>query len=91
MVTTDAGGIPYIVSHEETCLMVARDDHGAMAAAALRLLEDPRLAASIARRGREHCRQFSWPMVQAEWLRLYHEVARERAGDSARRRAVSAE
>jgi L-malate glycosyltransferase len=91
VVTTDAGGIPYIVTHEETCLMVARDDHEAMAAAALRLLEDPGLASSIARNAREHCRKFSWPMVQGEWFRLYHELASARAGEEPRRHAVSAE
>lgn len=74
VVTTDAGGIPYIVTHEETCLMIARNDHEAMAAAALRLLEHQDFAASIARNAREHCRRFSWPVVQQEWLKLYHEV-----------------
>ncbi|HVG30156.1 MAG TPA: glycosyltransferase family 4 protein [Pyrinomonadaceae bacterium] len=75
VVTTDAGGIPYIVSHEETCLMIARDDHEAMADSALRLLADEELAARIARNAREHCRKFSWPAVQREWLKLYHEIA----------------
>jgi glycosyltransferase involved in cell wall biosynthesis len=75
VVTTDAGGIPYIVAHEETCLMVARNDHEAMAAGALRLLADEDLAARIARNAREHCRKFSWPAVQREWLNLYHELA----------------
>ena len=74
VVTTDAGGIPYIVTHEETCLMIARNDHEAMAAGALRLLEDQEFAARIARNAREHCRRFSWPVVQQEWLKLYHEV-----------------
>jgi glycosyltransferase involved in cell wall biosynthesis len=91
VVTTEAGGIPYIVTHGETCLMVPRDDHGAMAAAAVRLLEDPALAAGIARHGREHCRQFTWPLVKGEWLRLYHEVAAAREGSASRPRAVSAE
>lgn len=75
VVTTDAGGIPYIVTHEETCLMIARNDHEAMAASALRLLADEELAARIARNAREHCRKFSWPAVQREWLKLYHELA----------------
>lgn len=74
VVTTDAGGIPYIVTHEETCLMIARNDHEAMAGSALRLLEDQEFAARIARNAREHCRRFSWPIVQQEWLKLYHEV-----------------
>jgi glycosyltransferase involved in cell wall biosynthesis len=75
VVTTDAGGIPYIVTHEESCLMVNRNDHEAMAEAALRLLEDGELASAIARRGRESCRRFSWDYVQKEWLKLYHELA----------------
>ena len=82
VITTDAGGIPYIVTHEETCLMIARNDHEAMAASALRLLADEDLTARLARNAREHCRQFSWPEVQREWLSLYHELgsapARER-------------
>ncbi len=87
VVTTDAGGIPYIVTHEETCLMIARNDHEAMAAAALRLLDDPELAARIARNAREHCRRFSWPVVQQEWLKLYHEVV---GGNPARDPSYSA-
>jgi glycosyltransferase involved in cell wall biosynthesis len=71
--------------------MVARNDHEAMAAAASRLLEDAALASAVAHNAREHCRKFSWPMVQGEWLRLYHELARARAGSEPRRRAVSAE
>lgn len=74
VVTTDAGGIPYIVTHEETGLLVPRDDHQAMAAAALRLLEDEGLAENIARRAYEECRKYSWDAVRDEWLELYGEV-----------------
>ena len=59
--------------------MVERNDHEAMASAALRLLEDPELALQLARRARESCRRFSWEVVQEEWLKLYHELARHGA------------
>jgi glycosyltransferase involved in cell wall biosynthesis len=78
VVTTDAGGIPYIVTHEETCLMVGRDDPEAMASAALRLLEEEGLAARLTRRAREESRKFTWPSVRDEWVKLYHELARGR-------------
>ncbi len=90
VVTTDAGGIPYIVTHEETALIVPRNDPEAMAASALRLLEDDELAASIARRAREHCRKFSWPSVQSEWLKLYRELGRVGAADAPRQSAAAA-
>ncbi|MEJ7576976.1 MAG: glycosyltransferase family 4 protein [Pyrinomonadaceae bacterium] len=97
VVTTDAGGIPYIVTHEETCLMIPRNDHNRMAEAAIRLLEDQELASRIAHSAREHCRKFSWATVQSEWLNLYQSQAHENAEehryreDGSRKNAVGVE
>lgn len=75
VVTTDAGGVPYIVTHDETALIVSRGDHRALAAQAMRLLEDDGLAVRLARNGRASCTQFAWPAVRDAWLRAYHELA----------------
>lgn len=75
VVTTDAGGVPYIVTHEESGLLVSRDDHEAMAAAAIRLIEDEELASRIARHAREACRQYQWEAVRDAWLQVYKELA----------------
>jgi L-malate glycosyltransferase len=75
VVTTNAGGIPYIVTNGETGLMVERNDHEAMAAAAIRLLEDQALAAKVAGGAYEECRKYRWEAVREEWLGLYHELA----------------
>jgi len=74
VVTTDAGGVPYIVTNEETALIVSRGDDLAMANAAMRLLRDNDLAVAIARRGRESCRRFTWPEVHDQWLDAYREL-----------------
>jgi len=72
VVTTDAGGIPYMVRHGETGLMVPRGDHEGMAAAALRLLEDPFLAERLISCALEDCRHRYAPgPVVAEWRRVY--------------------
>ncbi len=71
VVTTNAGGVPYIVSDGETGLLVPRGDHEAMAAAAIRLLEDPQLATKIANNARLACQQYTWPEVAPAWLQLY--------------------
>src|SRR5215207_5017779 len=55
VVTTDAGGIPYIVHDGETGLMVPSGDDAALAAAALRLLREPDLARRLAARARDEC------------------------------------
>jgi L-malate glycosyltransferase len=77
VVTTNAGGIPYIVTHEETCLMVRCNDHEAMAASAIRLLEDNELSMRIGRQARDAARKFTWPVVRDEWVKLYHELKAE--------------
>jgi glycosyltransferase involved in cell wall biosynthesis len=76
VVTTDAGGIPYIVRDGETGLMVGRDDADALAAAALRLLDDEQLATRIARGAHAECAKYSWANVRGEWLKLYTTLAR---------------
>jgi glycosyltransferase involved in cell wall biosynthesis len=75
VVTTDAGGIPWIVSDEETGLVVKRGDYQALAGAALRLLEDEELAIRLVANARRECEKYAWANVRDEWLRLYGEVA----------------
>ncbi len=75
VVTTDAGGIPYMVSHEETGLIAPCGDGEALARLAIRLVETPTLATRIARRARDECERYRWAAVRDEWLRLYEEVA----------------
>ena len=83
VVTTDAGGIPYIVTHERTGLMVPRGDAEGMAREALRLLEEPTLALRLATAARAEClARYVWPVVRDEWERLYAGLAgRASAGD----------
>jgi glycosyltransferase involved in cell wall biosynthesis len=72
VVTSDAGGIPYIVRHGETGLIVPRGNHEDMAAAALRLLEDPSLAERLISCAVDECRRRYTPeIIAAEWLLLY--------------------
>ena len=76
VVTTDAGGVPYIVTHDETALIVPRDDHQALADQAMRLLRDDDLAVRLARNGRKACVNYAWPAVRSAWLEAYYELGR---------------
>jgi L-malate glycosyltransferase len=78
VVTTDGGGaIPYIMTNEVTGLIVDRDDHKALAAAAIRLLRDNEFALRLVRNAHESSKKFTWPHIRNEWLNLYHELAKE--------------
>jgi glycosyltransferase involved in cell wall biosynthesis len=76
VVTTDAGGIPYIVTDHETGLLVRRGDHEALAASILRLLADAELAAKLASQAHEECHKYEWSVVGGEWHKLYYEMTR---------------
>jgi glycosyltransferase involved in cell wall biosynthesis len=76
VVTTDGGGaIPYIMTNEVTGLIVDRDDHQALANAAIRLLNDNEFALKLVRNAHESSRKFTWPHIRNEWLNLYKELA----------------
>lgn len=78
LVSTNSGGIPYVVTDGETGLLVPPDDDAAMADAALRLLDDPALVSRITRAARESClARYTWPAVEARWVSLYREMASE--------------
>ena len=74
VVATKAGGIPYIARHGETALLVEPGDHHGLAWAALRLLEDPELAARIAQNARAECAGYAPAAVARAWADLYGEL-----------------
>lgn len=79
-VTTDAGGIPFILRHEETGLLVKVGDAEAMAQAALRLLADEELASRLAARAREECAKYTAERTSQEWSTLYHRLTHSVSG-----------
>jgi L-malate glycosyltransferase len=72
VVTTNAGGIPFIASHDRTALIVERNDHEAIARGILRLLDDPVLVARMTRAARMECNRYTWSSVRTGWLTLYY-------------------
>ena len=82
VVSTSAGGIRCIVTHEQTGLLVPRNDHDAMAAWAIRLLESPELASSIARNAYEECGAYRWEAVREKWLAVYTRLAGREQSES---------
>lgn len=78
VVTTNAGGIPDIVTNERTGLMVQRGDYEGMAREAMRLLQDPNLAARIVSQARQECQKYNWETVRTKWLSLYDRLIAEK-------------
>jgi glycosyltransferase involved in cell wall biosynthesis len=71
IVSTDAGGIPDLVEHERTALLVPVGDADALASAALRLLGDAALAARLRDQGLRDVARFDWTHVRDQWRAAY--------------------
>jgi glycosyltransferase involved in cell wall biosynthesis len=80
VVSTNVGGVPYLVEHERTALLVEPGDPAAMAQAVLRLLRDAALNARLRTAGLEKVRGFDWASVRPNLLATYA-VATDRAVD----------
>lgn len=75
VVTTNAGGIPFIVTHEVNGLVVECGDDAAMADASLRLLREQLLGERLASRARDECTsRYVWSAIREAWSQTYMRV-----------------
>lgn len=74
VVSTDAGGVPAILTDDAHGLLVPCGDHQAAADRILRLLDEPELARRLTARARESCESYRWEAVRAQWLALYERL-----------------
>jgi glycosyltransferase involved in cell wall biosynthesis len=75
VVATDAGGLPEVVEHEVTGLVVPRGDSGALASAIGRLLDDEELRRRMGLAGRERAlRLFDWDRTAEQFEQVYRDL-----------------
>jgi len=74
-VTTNAGGIPYIVTDEITGFLVPVGDSESLAAHALNLLTHQDIAPAMIQNAHSECTRYGWSVVCPQWLNVYHSVA----------------
>jgi glycosyltransferase involved in cell wall biosynthesis len=88
LVATAVGGLPDIIEHDRTGVLVAPGDPAALATALERLLRDPDRRARLGAAGREHAQAFTIERIAARFAQLYRRLLAaggRRAGHSAGR------
>jgi glycosyltransferase involved in cell wall biosynthesis len=71
VVSTNVGGIPYLLKHDHDALLVPPDDPTLMAGAIRRLLTEPGLAERLSRNARLKAEQFDWRVILPQWESLF--------------------
>ncbi|MFP3867804.1 MAG: glycosyltransferase family 4 protein [Desulfobacteraceae bacterium] len=74
LVSTNVGGIPYLLEHEKNALLVPPVNPDAMAAAVRRILIEPGLAERLSRNARLKAEQFDWSVTLPQWKALLLKV-----------------
>jgi glycosyltransferase involved in cell wall biosynthesis len=74
VVSTNVGGLPFMLQHEQTALLVRPRDANAMADAISRLLTDSDLAGRLSRGARDYAMTCDWSHVLDQWDHLFSEL-----------------
>jgi glycosyltransferase involved in cell wall biosynthesis len=75
VVTTNVGGIPYLLEDGRNALLVPPDSADAMAGGVARLLADDALAERISRNARALAEPLDWPAILDRWESLLESTA----------------
>jgi glycosyltransferase involved in cell wall biosynthesis len=84
VVSTDVGGVPFIVAHRKTALLVGAGDARAMAEAALAVLEDASLRSALVTAGLAEAQRYAWPRVRDDLLAVYNDCLTMRSAGGPR-------
>ena len=70
IVSTNVGGIPFLLEDRETALLVNDSDIDEMVKSITELIESPELAKKLSVNGRKLAEQFDWNVVKNQWKEI---------------------
>jgi glycosyltransferase involved in cell wall biosynthesis len=80
IVSTNVGGIPYLVEHGKSAMLVPPRHPDEMAVCSLRILEDPLLGERLRTAGLEVARRYIWPVVRGQLFDAYMSALKALSG-----------
>jgi L-malate glycosyltransferase len=70
VVSTNVGGVPWLVKDEENGLLVNPGDILAMEESVARILQAPQLSVRLSSKAREKALQFDWEIIKLQWKEI---------------------
>jgi len=88
VVSTRVGGVPYIVEHERTALLVEPGAEAEMAEAIMRILTDPGMADRLRVSGLKAAQAYTWPKIKPILFKAYAEAIQQLGSTAALKRGT---
>ena len=70
IISTNVGGIPFLLQHLKNALLVSDGDVPSMANEIINLIKNPKLALQLSENGRKTVENFDWEIVKKQWFEL---------------------
>ena len=70
VVSTNVGGIPYLLTHNQTAILVNANDVDQMTTSIVDLIANPNEAIKLAKNARMLTEKMDWDMVKQDWFLL---------------------
>src|SRR5690554_2834985 len=70
VITTNVGGIPFLLKNQENALLVNKEDTKAMVSATETLINNPELKDAIVKNALDLAKTFDWNVVKEQWRKL---------------------
>lgn len=80
VIGTRVGGIPDVIEHEKTGLLVPPSDAKALAESIVRMLTDHALAAACVEEAKARLAKFDWEAIAERYAEIYRELAAKTVG-----------
>lgn len=74
VVSTNVGGIPFLVQHGQTAWLTEPESPQALADGMVEVLTKPHLRQTLVENGLALARTYAWPAVRLQWLAAYQEA-----------------
>lgn len=89
IVSTNVGGLPYLLEHEHDALLVPPRNPEAMAVAIQRVLQEPGLSQKLSTNARHKAERFGWKEILPQWEAILTSAAsKSRVYDESKRLSV---
>ena len=74
VVSTNVGGIPFLIEHEKEGVLVDENDIMQMTDAILKIANNPTFANILSRNARSKVELYDWSIVKGKWFSLFQEI-----------------